>query len=53
MSDNERENALIEKIDFTFETVLSTDRNLNLLKREKMFISGGKMSFGMQMQLRN
>ena len=30
-----REKALSNKIDFTFETVLSTDRNLNLLKRAK------------------
>ena len=30
-----REKALSEKVDFTFETVLSTDRNLNLLKRAK------------------
>lgn len=30
-----REKALSDKIDFTFETVLSTDRNLNLLKRAK------------------
>lgn len=30
-----RENALTDKIDFTFETVLSTDRNLKLLKRAK------------------
>jgi predicted ABC-type ATPase len=28
-----REKALSDKIDFTFETVLSTERNLNLLKR--------------------
>ena len=28
-----REKALSDKIDFTFETVLSTDRNLSLLKR--------------------
>ena len=30
-----RENALADKADFTFETVLSTDRNLNLLRRAK------------------
>ena len=30
-----REKALSDKIDFTFETVLSTDRNLSLLKRAK------------------
>ena len=30
-----RERMLLEKKDFTFETVLSTDRNLNLLKRAK------------------
>ncbi len=30
-----REKALSDKIDFTFETVLSTDRNLNLLKRAR------------------
>lgn len=30
-----REKALFDKIDFTFETVLSTDRNLNLLKRAR------------------
>ena len=30
-----RETALSEQSDFTFETVLSTDRNLNLLKRAK------------------
>ena len=30
-----RENMLRDKADFTFETVLSTDRNLNLLKRAK------------------
>ena len=30
-----REKALSDKIDFTFETVLSTDRNLSLLKRSK------------------
>ena len=30
-----REEAVSAKIDFTFETVLSTDRNLNLLKKAK------------------
>lgn len=30
-----RESMLRDKADFTFETVLSTDRNLNLLKRAK------------------
>ena len=30
-----RENMIIEKKDFTFETVLSTDRNLLLLKKAK------------------
>ena len=30
-----REQAIREKRDFTFETVLSTDRNLNLLRRAK------------------
>lgn len=30
-----REKALHDKLDFTFETVMSTDRNLNLLKRAK------------------
>ncbi len=30
-----REKALAEQKDFTFETVLSTDRNINLLKRAK------------------
>ena len=30
-----REKMLLEKKDFTFETVLSTDRNLELLKRAK------------------
>lgn len=30
-----REKAISAKIDFTFETVLSTDRNLNLLKKAK------------------
>lgn len=30
-----REAALTRQLDFTFETVLSTDRNLNLLKRAK------------------
>ena len=30
-----RENALADKADFTFETVLSTDRNLNLLRSAK------------------
>lgn len=30
-----RENALSERMDFTFETVLSTDRNLKLLQRAK------------------
>ena len=30
-----REKALEEKADFTFETVLSTDRNLTLLKKAK------------------
>ena len=30
-----REQAINEKRDFTFETVLSTDRNLNLLRRAK------------------
>ena len=30
-----REKMLLEKKDFTFETVLSTDRNLKLLKRAK------------------
>jgi predicted ABC-type ATPase len=31
----QRENHLLNKVDFCFETVLSTDRNLNLLKRAK------------------
>ena len=30
-----RENALSKRMDFTFETVLSTDRNLKLLQRAK------------------
>lgn len=30
-----RENAILNKKSFTFETVLSTERNLNLLKRAK------------------
>jgi len=30
-----RENALSKQSDFTFETVLSTERNINLLKRAK------------------
>ncbi|MCX4265503.1 MAG: zeta toxin family protein [Firmicutes bacterium] len=30
-----RENALAQKSDFTFETVLSTERNLNLLRRAR------------------
>ena len=30
-----REKCLAEKVDFSFETVLSTDRNLKLLKRAK------------------
>lgn len=30
-----REKAIADKRSFTFETVLSTDRNLNLLKRAK------------------
>lgn len=30
-----REQAIEDKLSFTFETVLSTDRNLNLLKRAK------------------
>ena len=30
-----REKAVANKNDFTFETVLSTDRNLKLLKRQK------------------
>ena len=30
-----REKMIVEKKDFTFETVLSTDRNLNLLKKAK------------------
>lgn len=30
-----RENAIADRIDFTFETVLSTDRNLLLLKKAK------------------
>lgn len=30
-----RENALSKQTDFTFETVLSTERNINLLKRAK------------------
>ena len=30
-----RETALAEQTDFTFETVLSTDRNINLLRRAK------------------
>ncbi len=30
-----RENALAKQSDFTFETVLSTERNINLLKRAK------------------
>ena len=29
--------------DFTFETVLSTDRNLKLLKKAKDSLSSGKM----------
>ncbi len=35
MAENLREDALAKGIDFTFETVLSTDRNLNLLRRAK------------------
>lgn len=38
-----RESALLSGIDFTFETVLSTERNLNLLQRAKQkgyFIRG-------------
>lgn len=31
-----REQAINEKRDFTFETVLSTDRNLNLLRRASL-----------------
>lgn len=51
-----REDMIAQKKDFTFETVLSTDRNLLLLKkakssgffvkREKMCTIGGVMSFG-------
>ena len=32
-----RENFLNKRMDFTFETVLSTDRNVDLLKRAKQF----------------
>ena len=35
MAENLREDALKKGIDFTFETVMSTDRNLNLLRRAK------------------
>lgn len=35
MAEKMREDALSEEIDFTFETVMSTDRNLNLLRRAK------------------
>ncbi len=31
-----REGAIANQLDFTFETVLSTDRNLELLKRAKV-----------------
>lgn len=43
MAEKLREMALKNQDDFTFETVLSTDRNLNLLKRAKLkgyFIRG-------------
>lgn len=35
MAEEKRNNCLNAKKDFTFETVLSTDRNLNLLKKAK------------------
>ena len=35
MAEKMREEALAEYRDFTFETVMSTDRNLNLLRRAK------------------
>lgn len=35
MAESMRENAVSHKQSFTFETVMSTDRNLNLLKRAK------------------
>jgi len=35
MAEKMREDALSEGNDFTFETVMSTDRNLNLLRRAK------------------
>ena len=35
LAEQMRENALAQKISFTFETVLSTDRNLKLLRRAK------------------
>ena len=35
MAERLREKAVSEKEDFTFETVLSTDRNLNLLRKAK------------------
>ena len=35
MAEKMREKALAESRDFTFETVMSTDRNLNLLQRAK------------------
>lgn len=35
LAESLREECLIEKCDFAFETVLSTERNLNLLKRAK------------------
>lgn len=34
-AENLRESAVANKVSFTFETVLSTDRNLNLLRRAK------------------
>ena len=34
-AENLRENSIANKMGFTFETVLSTDRNLNLLRRAK------------------
>lgn len=37
LADKMRNNAVDEKRSFTFETVLSTERNLNLLKKAKSF----------------
>ena len=45
MAEAMRERCINEHKSFTFETVLSTDRNLELLKKARPNSFSGKMSF--------